>query len=622
MSVLTSSFTNRRLSLLEERYSDIEEIGFGGMGRVYKAFDKFLLKNVAIKVLARNLASDNQLVRFQNEARLASKLSHQNIVKVFDFGVASDEDLYMVMDLVKGKNLQEYINGGDLSLDDIISITLDVCDALHHAHYNGIIHRDVKPNNIMLEEAVDGYLTAKLVDFGLAKTNSQAVQYVSNGNTVLTPLYSSPEQIHNHTLDHRTDIYSLGCVMYSMVTGSPPFEGENALNTMEMHVNSKAPVISCADVDSEMLNEIERIIQKAISKSPDDRFQDISELKHELLVLSDIENVESAVEYRSNIVFDSVNTHFMQSSKRLLVVLCSLVAVVSLFSIFLIAQGGPSTKRLPVMPAGIVSMDALPDSEFIRYNDKGKISWLGSGITNDQDFERLHDHSFNTLELHAVEIEGTGFRFIEGKPIYRLAIQGSKIADENLGYIGSLRKLNSLEIVFSTITDKGIENIGQLPSLTTLNLQGCRAITNDAIPLIKKRFPNLRYLGIGGTKIDGKGIRQLNGFKSLVKLSVDGLNLIDRDVKNYISKKPYSQIELSNNPGLTDLTLEYLGRMKTLKLLKINSANSFSSKGIEDFKRLKADCSIHFKSTNTIIKKKQFSQLFESVISNGIGTTR
>ena len=517
MSVLTSSFTNRRLSLLEERYENIEEIGFGGMGRVYKAFDKFLLKNVAIKVLARNLASDNQLVRFQNEARLASKLSHQNIVKVFDFGVASDEDLYMVMDLVNGKSLQEYINGGDLSLDDVISITLEICDALHHAHYNGIIHRDIKPNNIMLEESEDGNLTAKLVDFGLAKTSSPAVQYVSNGNTILTPLYSSPEQIHNQKLDHRTDIYSLGCVMYSMVTGNPPFEGENALNTMNMHVNSKAPAIGCAEVDSEMLNEMERVIQKAINKSPQDRYQSVSELTHELLVLSDLEDVESVVEYRSNVIFDSVNTHFMHSSKRLFLILCPLVVIVSLFSLFWIAKERPSTEKLPIIPAGIVSIDAIPDGEFIRYNDSGKVSWLGSGITNDQDFKILSDKSFSTLELHAVEIKGTGFQCIEGKPIHRLAIHGSKIDDENLKFISSLRKLHSLEMVFSTVSDEGIAAISILPSLTTLNLKGSKGITNQSISLIKARFPNLRYLGIGNTKIDGKGIRQLKGLTSLVK---------------------------------------------------------------------------------------------------------
>ncbi|MBX9694722.1 MAG: serine/threonine protein kinase, partial [Cyanobacteria bacterium] len=229
--------------LIAARYQVKEKLGEGAMGEVYSAFDPVLGIDVAIKVLAR--FSQDAARRFQQEARVSAKLSHLNIVTVIDFGL-SDGKAYMVSELLSGMTLDERISRhGPLEPDEVVSIFLDICAGLDHAHATGVVHRDLKPSNIMLLE--DNGLEGprlKIIDFGLAKFKSLDQSLTTTGCGVGTPPYMSPEQIKDIALDEKSDIYSIGCVMFESLTGSPPFVGETALETVHMHLNNVPPGIS------------------------------------------------------------------------------------------------------------------------------------------------------------------------------------------------------------------------------------------------------------------------------------------------------------------------------------------------------------------------------------------
>ena len=224
--------------LIAGRYRLRSLLGRGGMAEVWQGLDERLDRPVAVKVLDRRALEDPTVVaRFDREARAVARLAHPNIVSVYDVGV--DDDMpYLVMELVHGQSLAALIDGGPISIDDAVNVAVQVCDALQAAHEAGVVHRDVKPANILIAPAG----TVKVCDFGIARV-SQATQagLTRSHVTVGTAEYMAPEQASGGPVDARTDLYALGCVLYAMLTGSPPFHGDNALGVMWQHVNQPVP---------------------------------------------------------------------------------------------------------------------------------------------------------------------------------------------------------------------------------------------------------------------------------------------------------------------------------------------------------------------------------------------
>ncbi|HEY9784545.1 MAG TPA: serine/threonine-protein kinase [Candidatus Obscuribacterales bacterium] len=233
-------------SIVLEKYRVLELLGSGGVGSVYRIQHVLMGGELALKCLNKRQPDDATWRRFQNEARAANKLDHQNFIKVHDFGLLPSGRPYIVMDLVRGVTLADEIKGrGVLSVPRAIKIFLQVVFALSYAHENGIIHRDIKPSNIMLLTADDGSQTdsVKVVDLGIAKLTGQdefsQQTLTKTGEIFGSPLYMSPEQCMGIAVDHRSDLYSLGCVLYEALTGAPPFIGDNALTTMMRHQSEK-----------------------------------------------------------------------------------------------------------------------------------------------------------------------------------------------------------------------------------------------------------------------------------------------------------------------------------------------------------------------------------------------
>lgn len=248
------------------KYRIIEEIGRGGMAVVYKGYDADLQRLVAIKVLPEVYAHDPQFIqRFQHEAIMAARLHHPNIVTIHDVG--QQENLYyIVMQYLPGATLDQVVaHNGPLPLETAVAIALQVAAALEDAHHHGIIHRDVKPSNIMISP--EGHVT--LMDFGLVRAGEASG--ITRAGTILgTPEYMSPEQAQGQTIDLRTDIYSLGIVLYKMLSGNSPFARSTPYATLLAHINEtlvfNGPL-------ARLPREFKRVLHKALAKSPGDRYQ-------------------------------------------------------------------------------------------------------------------------------------------------------------------------------------------------------------------------------------------------------------------------------------------------------------------------------------------------------------
>ncbi len=265
-------------------YEIVEPIGAGGMGELYRAKHVKLGRDVAIKVLPSEFASDAEhLWRFEREARSASALNHPNIVTIYD--IAEHEDtIYIAMELVEGRTLRELLQDGPLPVAKTIAIVTQICDGLGKAHAAGIVHRDLKPDNVMVTD--DGLV--KILDFGLAKpiargTDSKLTtltKATAQGVIVGTPHYMSPEQAASHPVDHRSDQFSFGVVLYELLCGQRPFEGSSVATVISAILrDTPSPPRS---LRPDVPKELERIVERCLEKNPEKRYPSASALGDEL----------------------------------------------------------------------------------------------------------------------------------------------------------------------------------------------------------------------------------------------------------------------------------------------------------------------------------------------------
>jgi serine/threonine protein kinase len=261
--------------LIAGRYELEKLVGSGGMSNVFRAHDRLLERTVALKILHEQYTRDDDYVeRFRREARAVAKLAHPNIVTVIDRG-EQDGRQFIVFEYVDGQNLKELTRDGPLEVREAIGLTLQVARALSFAHDRGLVHRDVKPQNVLLNE--DGQ--AKVTDFGIAR--SLDVQGVTHTGTVLgTSDYIAPEQARGQRVDPKTDVYSLGAVLYELLVGEVPFSGDNFVAVAMRHVNE--PVPSVLEHRPDCSPRLDFAIQRAMAKDPDDRFASMDDFVAEL----------------------------------------------------------------------------------------------------------------------------------------------------------------------------------------------------------------------------------------------------------------------------------------------------------------------------------------------------
>lgn len=270
---MPNSWTGNTLS---GRYQVEDLVGHGGMSSVYRATDSNLKRVVAVKLIHPHLTGDAEFLRrFETEAESVAQLRHSNIIQVFDFN-HEDGYYYMVMEFVAGESLQQRLQrlsdaGRRLSTDEVVKIATSVCDAMAYAHKKGMVHRDVKPANIMLSVQGDAILT----DFGLARI-AGTTQHTAAGAVLGTALYMSPEQIRGEQVDHRTDIYAMGVTLFEMLGGRPPFTADSAMTVLMMHLNDPLPDLR--ELNPDVPPALAAVVEKALAKDPAGRYTSAEEM--------------------------------------------------------------------------------------------------------------------------------------------------------------------------------------------------------------------------------------------------------------------------------------------------------------------------------------------------------
>lgn len=253
-------------------YQVISLLGEGGMAAVYKAYQPSVDRYVALKILPQQFAKDSSfMARFEQEARIIASLEHPYILPVYDYGT-SDGYTYIVMRYVEGGTLADWMDSGSIPLDQTVELFSQIASALDYAHARGVVHRDLKPNNVMLDEQKHCLLT----DFGIAKLLESTVKMTTTGGFLGTPAYASPEQAVGDKLDGRSDVYSLGVMLYELLTGGLPFEADMPVAILVKHVNNPLPLPST--INPAISPALEAVLLKALAKQPGDRYQSAGEL--------------------------------------------------------------------------------------------------------------------------------------------------------------------------------------------------------------------------------------------------------------------------------------------------------------------------------------------------------
>ncbi len=376
-------------TVLANRYELKSFIGQGGMSVVYKGTDKQLGKTVAVKLLLPHLVNDPiTYARFQQEARAASSLSHANIVTIYDFGAGENDEPYIVMDYLDGTPLNEAIKMlRGLALERSVAIFVQIADALQCAHSNNVLHRDLKPSNVLLIHQGPTLDIVKLVDFGIAKLitpeGGESLHLTKTGEVFGSPFYMSPEQCRGEKVDARSDVYSMGCLMYEVIVGKPPIVGANLMETLLKQLSEVPASFSLACPDSKIPERLEAIVFKAFAKDPAMRHQSMAELAKDLHEFLD--QMEAGWITNAKLKLELLRLKiapFVGRERKLLLVAVSLAALIGLISAQYLSIYFKDVREPPPGAASAWSVIDKPPAEKSNY-----ATYLGMMLRNLRTYE-------------------------------------------------------------------------------------------------------------------------------------------------------------------------------------------------------------------------------------------
>ena len=354
-------------STFAERYQIIEELGKGGMGKVYKVHDTEIREKVALKLLKSEIALDEKTIeRFRNEIRLARKIAHKKVGRMFDLGKA-EGTYFITMEYVPGQDLKGLIRQtGKLAIETTVSIVKQVCEGLEEAHKLGVVHRDLKPSNIMINREGN----VRIMDFGIARS-IKTKGLTGAGVMIGTPEYMSPEQAEAKAVDHRSDIYSLGIVLYEMVTGLLPFEGDTPLSIAMKHKSEKLKPPKL--LNPQIPDDLNSLILKCLEKSKTDRYQAVEE------VSKDISGVEKKIPLRQRVVpkrkpSTSKEITVKFNLKKVFISALTIIILIALAGYFLFRPSRPdtdikigTTKQISYEPGLEIDPKVSPDGKMVAF---------------------------------------------------------------------------------------------------------------------------------------------------------------------------------------------------------------------------------------------------------------
>lgn len=626
--------------VIDERFKIIKLLGRGGMGSVYEIEHLHLHARYAMKILSKGHTNDASWRRFEIEARATNKLDHPNLIKVHDFGLLPDGQPFFIMDLVEGETLGDVLKRrGRLSVEQAVKLFIQVGFALSYAHSNGIVHRDIKPSNIILtkgstDKTEDSLV--KLVDFGIAKLTGQdgfsQQTLTRTGEIFGSPLYMSPEQCMGVAVDHRSDIYSLGCVLFEALTGAPPLVGDSALATMMKHQSEAPPTLKEASMGIEYPKRIEQVVARLLEKDSSSRYQSAELLTADLVGLDSNQlSTVSLTPMRKEKDLDSITL-----SKPAIVVFALVLYFLGLDIGLIIPQ--PETKEFQKVGDTLKFEHLFPKDIEMNPSKTGANASRAFAVVNptfeaeskkNAYFSKPGPNGSRTFYFPDMNIGdcrvGTSqptespwvvknFQGIYFKPNYdfrrhpklfrrfreddisNLNLSNNRTfinqvsdntcdMDDDLPYISHLKKLISLSGADSRLTAKGIEYLNQLPNLKDLRLDRTELSGPQLARL--KTLPDLTALTLY-TVDDVKPIlEKLRKSKVLQFLQLIDCHL-DSEQVSLLSNTPVERLDLTHNPMVTEDCIDRLP--VSLKRLDVVDCK-ITGKSAAKFARLK---NLHF----------------------------
>lgn len=546
------------------RYKIKRLLGQGGMGAVFEAFDPNLNKQVAIKVLLDPLRED-QTRRFQMEATAAARLKHPNILSILDFGVTEDNLMFMVTEFVDGASLSSRLNKyGPLTADECTFVVAQVCTAMQHAHDAGVVHRDLKPANVMLAHNATDEASVKVLDFGIAKIVDREVYLTRTGIPLGSPAYMSPEQVTISGIDHRSDIYSLGCVIFECLEGDPPFEGESAIATMQMHLKENVPPLSRYKPDSALGASFNKLISKCTERDPGKRFQSMEQVR-EALAEIDTANGEEQSAKGDQKKQPSIhkNSSKAVNGKVILLSVMAIGVVVLLF--FALTERIQEDQNAAALPTKLIDKEQTAFQAFDKTlnhspspTDNSNMALLASdhydpGVKSGE-FELIDRGSptrqGNTWSLSNCKVSAQELRAFfskNGSDLYKLELSRTILSKECFAELREhpIRELDLSEVTFPP---GSLDMLSGVPLLHRLNIG---------------IFASTEY-------------RSLAKLKSLKELKIDGFLQSSRDYSFEPYKMPpnISLICLCNfQNGFSPGYIKELNNLKSFSELQIRSCN-------------------------------------------------
>lgn len=624
--------------IIDQKYKVLALLGRGGMGAVYLAHHLRLNKDVALKTFVSTSLSEDIRQRFKREAQAIAKLQHQNIVQVFDFGIADGGLPYYTMEHLDGESVAERIERkGQLELGEALYIFSQLCQGLQLCHRNGVIHRDIKPANIFLElqsSTNDAVSAVKLVDFGIAALTDSAVienQKLTAAGTVFgSPLYMSPEQSMGKAVDARSDIYSSGCALFEMLTGKPPFRAASALATMLCHQEATAPTLASIAPEQAYPEWLEALVAKLLAKDPEERLQSLAE------AIDVIESQGQAKKSSSQYARDDKYASDQPQSVGRFVAYLVLGLLLVVFGAYLILQ----EYRAPVKkPAVVVEKIRVNPAQIVAYRlpmqKKGTICFrfpdteIGKiGQSNERNFksakgyveiadgpsvffragqalcdqpELLSGFGKNDLNVLLFEdgIEGvwndrTAHSIEHLTGVKKLKFHGSSFTLAAVDSLNHLPDLRELELVYSTLTGPNLLKLKALPKLENLVVVEIKDVTPLLASLAQAN--NLFHLTIQECHLSDKDMALVGQMRTLIQLNLEGNDVTNAGVPPVLQLKQLRDLDLMGNP-IDSGALPIL--LKLTPPIKIQMPNAFwNGKSIAAMEKRFGSASINSERVN------------------------
>lgn len=538
----TQSDVGERLS---KSYEILQEIDRGGMGLVYKARHKAMNGMVAIKMMRTNRLDESTFRRFEQEAKVISGLDHPGIVRLRDFGATETGQPYMVLDYVDGTSLAQAVElRGVLPVDESLDIFIQVCNAVEHAHLKRILHRDIKPSNIMIARRPDGKPLVKILDFGIAKTlefNEQGT-LTKTGEVFGSPRYMSPEQASGKSVDQRADIYSLGIVMFEMLTGKHPYGAADGIEVITDHITKPAP--SLRSFSRSVPASLEPIVAKALAKNPDERFQSMSQLKNALLSVRKGEDPALAQKKQGRLG----RREFALMGGALVAVAILGVGVWNAVKP-LDAPISPSAKKTvieayPTIPGeyGTTAKQALAQQYLGR---KVNLVDYNAEITDDD--LAVFDQSVETKDFTlqgAIKLKGKGLAHLIHLNLTALNLTHTPVPERAMAEIGRMTHLKYLDLTRTDVTDRGLTELCHLKDLTHVKLGGEHFLTNNGLVSLEG-LDKLQTVNLSKNRwISSDGLAHVRKLPKLDTLRLSYSGIKDGDLSELQSFKTWVFAEL------------------------------------------------------------------------------